>query len=107
MRALEFRVGGEDENGLHALAENHQEHKQEQADARALRSEIVEFAFDLALQFAAGAHHEDDHGDHKEGSHQHDPAFDDVFVQIQTGYDDSHSNRAEKGRAQSGIDGAA
>ena len=101
------RDGGEDQNGFDALAQHHQEDEQEEADPGVVAGEQADFAFDLALELAAGLHHEDDHGHDEDGGDQHDPAFENVLVPIQAGEQDSNADRSGKGGGEGGIDGFA
>ena len=99
--------GGKDQNGFDALAQHHQKDEQEEADPGVAAGEQSNLAFDLALELAAGLHHEDDHGDDEDGSDQHDPAFEDVLVPIEAREHDGHADRSGKSGGQSGIDGFA
>jgi hypothetical protein len=98
------RYGGEDENGFGALTHDHEEDKEEEADPGVATGEQSDLAFDVAFELAAGLHHEDDHGDDEDGGDQHDPAFEDVFVQFVTREHDGHANRSRKSRCQGGVD---
>src|ERR1019366_8354380 len=99
--------GGKDKNGFHALAQDHQEDEEEEADPGVFTREEADFAFNLALKLAAGLHHENDHGDDEDGGHQHDPAFEDVLIPVEAGEDDGECDGAGKGGGESGIDGFA
>ena len=99
--------GGEDQHRFHALAQDHEENKGKQSQARALGRQVADFTLDLALQLATGAHHEDDHGDDENGRQQHDPAFEDVLVQIHAREDDGHGDACGGGGAQRNVDGLA
>ena len=66
-----------------------------------------DLALDLALHLAPRLHHENNHGDDEEGGDQHDPAFEDVFVQMSAGDDDGYADAAKKSRGQRRIHGLA
>ena len=66
--------------------------------------EEADFAFNFSFEFAAGLHHENDHGDNEDRGGQHDPAFENIFVQIEPGNHDGQTNGAGKGGAERGID---
>ncbi len=89
--------GGQQKNGFGALAQNHQEDEQEEADPRVAASQKAELAFDFALHFASRLHHEDDHGDDEDGGDEHDPAFEDVFVKLETRENDGDADGSDKG----------
>ena len=62
-------------------------------------------AFNFSLHLLASAHHEDDHGDDEEGRRQHDPALNDVFVEVQTRDQDGNANAAHERCPQGCKDG--
>src|ERR1035441_6288020 len=96
--------GGEDQNGFGALAQDHEENEDEEADPCVAAGEQSNLAFDLAFELAAGLHHEHDHGDDEDGSDQHDPAFEDVLVQLEARDHDGHADRSGKSGGQISID---
>src|SRR5208337_3766435 len=61
---------GENQNGFDALAQDHEEDEEEETDPRVATGEQADLRFNLALERAAGLHHEDDHGDDEDGSDQ-------------------------------------
>ena len=81
--------------------------KDEQAEPGVVARQQPDLAFDFALHLAPRLHHENHHGDDEEGGHQHDPAFEHVFVQVSAGNDDGHANAAAESRDQRRIDGLA
>src|SRR5208337_4184298 len=95
---------GENQNGFDALAQDHEEDEEEETDPRVATGEQADLRFNLALELAAGLHHEDDHGDDEDGSDQHDPAFENVLVPLEAGEHDSHSDRSGKSCGQGGVD---
>ncbi len=99
---------GEDDDRLYAFAKDHEEDKGKQAPfGTAVGCQRPDFGFDLAFELAGRAHHENDHGDHEQGSHQHDPAFYFVFIDGQVGQDHAAGDASQQGSDKSGIDGLA
>src|ERR1043166_2626868 len=87
---------------------DHEEDESEQPPFRpAVRCQGADFAFNLALQLAGGAHHENDHADNENGSHQHDPAFHLILIDGSVRKRDCACDAAYQSGYQSIIDGAA
>src|SRR5882762_7643624 len=101
------RDGGKDQDGFDALAQHHQENEDEQAEPGVVSRQQADFSLDFSLELAARLHHEDDHGDDEEGGDEHDPAFEDVLVQVGAGDHHGHGNAAEESRAQRSVNGLA
>src|SRR5207245_11762468 len=57
----------------------------------------------FALQAAGGAHHEDDHADGEDGGNQHDPAFEDILIKLDTRDGNCHGNTCHKGGYQGNV----
>ncbi len=101
--------GGEDEDGLDAFAEDEEEDEEEEADLarRACRAGVLGyFRFDLALHGAGGLVHEPDHADDEDGGGEHDPAFEDVGVELSVGDDDGDADAGGDGGSEGPEDGA-
>ena len=65
----------ENQNRLRALAQHHQKNEQKNAELRTAASQRSQLPFNLAFEFLAGPHHEDNHADHEECGGEHHPAF--------------------------------
>lgn len=92
--------GGEDEDGLDAFAEDEEEDKEEEADLGRRGAGVAgDLRFDLALHGAGGLVHEPDHADNKGRGGQHDPAFDDVGVEVEMGDEDGGEDAGDEGGA--------
>ena len=102
------RDGGEDEDGLDAFAKDEEEDEEEEAEAGdALFAGVGGyFGFDLALHGTGGAAHEPDHADDEDGGGEHDPAFDDVGVDVEAGDDGGYGYGGSDGCGESIEDGA-
>ncbi len=97
----------QDEDGFDALAQDHQENEQKQAEGGIAAGQEADFAFDLSLKRAARLHHENDHADDEESGDQHDPAFENVLIPVAARQQDGDPNAADEGGKQSRKDGFA
>ena len=85
--------GGEDKDGLDAFAEDEKEDEEEEAEFGGRGAGVAgDLGFDLTLHGAGGAVHEPDHADDEDGRGEHDPAFDDVGVEVEVGDEDGCGN---------------
>ncbi len=50
--------------------------------------------------------HEPDHGEDEDGGGEHDPALEDVGVEVEAGDDDGYGDAGSDGGGESGEDGA-
>ena len=98
---------GQDQDCLRSLAQDHEKNKKKDAELRAASSEGSELALDLTFQLFPCPHHENDHGDDEESCGQHDPAFKNIFVELQAGEQDGAANAGQKSGAEGGEDRAA
>ena len=64
----------------------------------------TDFVFNLAFEFAGGAHHENDHADYEDCSYQHDPAFHFVLIDGSIGKSDGPGNAANQRGDQGKVD---
>jgi len=99
--------GGEDQDSFDAFAEDEQEYEEKEADMRravVAAGELGNFGFDLAFHGACRLVHEPDHAHHEDGSGEHDPAFDDVGVEVEVGDDDSDTDAGGYGGSESPED---
>ena len=79
-----------------AFSQHYQKDENEKSEPGVVSRQQADFSLDFTLQLAAGLHHEDDHRDHEEGRDQHDPAFEDVLVQVRAGDNDGDANAAQE-----------
>src|SRR6266478_23928 len=92
-----IRVQGysrQNQNGFDTLSQHHKKDEEEEADPCVAAGEQADLAFDFSFELAPGSHHEDDHGDDEDGSDQHHPAFENVFVPVEAGEHDRHGDRS-------------
>ena len=68
--------------------------------------EAGDLGFDFALHRSRGLVHEPDHADHKGRGGEHDPAFDDVGVEVQVGNEDGGEDAGDEGGAEAPKDGS-
>ena len=87
--------GGEDQDGFDALADNQQKDEEEESklrDAGVTLCVAGDLGFNVTLHRTGGAVHEPDHAHDKSSGGQHDPAFDDVGVEVQVSHQDSNGD---------------
>src|SRR5580658_726944 len=77
--------GGKHENGLHALAEDHQEDEQEDAPAAAGTAPLLQLSFNFAFHAARMAVHPDHHREDEDGANEQGPALIGVLAEAQAG----------------------
>lgn len=93
-----------DQDGFDAFAEHQQEDEEEEADAGDAvfaAGESGDLGFDLALHGAGGLVHEPDHAYHEDSSREHDPAFNNVGIEVEMGDNDGDADAGGDGSPES------
>ncbi len=94
------RDGRQDKDRLNTFAQDEQEDEEEEASGVGFFERLGDFSFDFTLHGFGCLVHEPDHGNDEGGGGEHDPAFEDIGIEVGASDDDGAEDRGRDGRAE-------